>query len=307
LDRLAEAVEKAVIHGAADTEFAPAKINLALHVVGQRPDGYHLLESLAVFADFGDTISAAPGKSGIRLSIDGPLAGELSLMARGDDNIVRRAARLLSEAAGRAGKPVDMMLTKRVPIAAGLGGGSADAAATLKLLDRVWRLELGKERLAEIAIKLGADVPMCVWSRPVVAHGIGEKIIPVRGLPRIPVVIVHPSVPVATAAVFGKVDDPQRSGLPTLPARFRTVLELVQWLRETRNDLSEATAQVTGLAAAAAKAVAKDRDCLFGRMSGSGAAAFGIFVSRVAAERAAERLAAARPHWFVMAGETGGS
>jgi 4-diphosphocytidyl-2-C-methyl-D-erythritol kinase len=308
LDRLADAIAQAVIHGATDTEFAPAKINLALHVVGRRPDGYHLLESLVVFANFGDTISAAPGQDGLSLSIDGPLGNELSVMARGDDNLVKRAARLLAGAAGMRSLPqTDIILSKRIPIAAGLGGGSADAAAALRLLDRYWQTNLGPEQLARIGLQLGADLPMCIASRPSIARGVGERIAHAPGIPKLPVVVLHPSIPVATAAVFGKVTDPRRSGLPPLPTHFRSIVSLVQWLRETRNDLVEATAQVTGLAGRASKALAADPDCLFARMTGSGAAAFGIFASRAAAERAATRLGAAHPHWWVAAGETGGS
>lgn len=308
MDRLADAVAQAVIHGAADTEFAAAKINLALHVVGRRPDGYHLLESLVVFANFGDTISAAKGREGIHLTIDGPLGGELSLLARGSDNLVTRAARLLIAASGRrAMPPTELVLYKRIPIAAGLGGGSADAAAALRLLDRAWNLDLGPERLAAIGVELGSDVPMCVGSRPSIVRGVGERVSHAAGIPPLPVVVVHPAVPVQTAAVFGKVENAQNSGLPRLPTHFRSILALVQWLRETRNDLTGAAAAVTGLAARATKALANDEDCLFARMSGSGAAAFGIFASRSAAERAAKRLSAARPHWWVTAGETGGS
>jgi 4-diphosphocytidyl-2-C-methyl-D-erythritol kinase len=140
-----------------------------------------------------------------------------------------------------------------------------------------------------------------------VVRGIGERVSHAGGIPPLPVVVVHPAIPVPTAAVFGKVKKVQNPGLPPLPTHFRSVLSLVQWLRETRNDLTEAAAGVTGLARTASKALASDPDCLFARMSGSGAAAFGIFASQSAAERAAKRLSVARPHWWVAAGETGGS
>jgi 4-diphosphocytidyl-2-C-methyl-D-erythritol kinase len=302
VDRLADAIAQAVIHGAADSEFAAAKINLALHVVGRRPDGYHLLDSLVVFADFGDMVSVAPGLHRNGVKIDGPFGEELALIAKGSDNIAAAAAKALTAKAGaRKLPPTLLSLTKRIPIAAGLGGGSADAAATLRLLNRYWKLGLDDPALAKVAVGLGADVPMCLASRPVLARGIGELLTPVDGIPPLPLVLVHPAIPLPTARVFARLGDyHSQSPLPPVPARFGSIIAFVQWLRLTRNDLSDAAKAETGLAAAAAKALSGDKDCLFARMSGSGAAAFGIFGTRNAAARAADRLRDAHPNWWVM-------
>jgi 4-diphosphocytidyl-2-C-methyl-D-erythritol kinase len=310
VERLADALAQTLIHGAAETEFAPAKINLALHVVGRRPDGYHLLQSLVAFADYGDMMSVSPGqkRTGTSFSVEGPFASELSLLTKTSGNIVEAAARALAEAAGRKKiPPTVVMLTKRIPLIAGLGGGSADAAAALRLLNRYWKLGLSEGVLAEIGIRLGADVPMCLLSKPAIASGIGEVLTPVSGLPPLPIVLVHPAIPLSTARVFGRLENAHQRPLPALPPQFASIIAFVQWLRQTRNDLTEAARMETGLAEAATKALSGDKDCLFARMSGSGASAFGIFASRAAAERAAERLAAAHPHWWVMPAATAGS
>ena len=307
MDHLTEAIEKAIAGGAGGTELACAKVNLALHVTGRRPDGYHLIESLVVFADYADVVSALPSPDGrMRLSLKGPFAGALNDTTQPGDNLAIRAANELRQAAGKKAKlqPMKLVLTKRIPVAAGLGGGSADAAAALKLLHREWRLKFSEATLAEIGLRLGADVPMCLVSRPLIARGIGEKISPVLGMPALPIVLAHPGVPVQTSAVFAKLDNMERSPLPSLPAKFSSLLDVIFWLRQARNDLAEPASAVSKPAAAAAKALMRDADCLFARMSGSGAAAFGIFASMDAAERAATRLRDEKPGWWVTAAMT---
>ena len=190
-------------------------------------------------------------------------------------------------------------------MAAGLGGGSADAAATLRLLNQMWSLGLSAEELARAGIKLGADVPMCLHGRPLVASGIGEKIKPAPGIPALPMVLAFPGGGLPTVSVFAALGDSGRAGLPPLPPRFESLLDFVFWLRQTRNDLARPAAEVSSLAAAAAKALNRDPDSLFARMSGSGTAAFGIFLSLKAAERAAARVQADHPHWWVVATMTG--
>lgn len=305
IDAVAEAVS-----GGSGMELAPAKINLALHVLSRRPDGYHLLDSLVVFADFNDVVGAVGTRDrngGLGLTIDGHFGGELSL-GHPDDNLVLRAAEALFREGGkRTMPPTQLVLTKRIPIAAGLGGGSSDAAATLRLLNRFWSVGFDASRLAKIGITLGADVPMCLSPRPVLARGIGEQLTPVAGMPRLPMVLVHPSIPLSTAKVFGRLPAAERKPLPPLPARFDSVFAFVIWLRQTRNDLTEAAKAETGLADQAVKALSSDPDCLFARMSGSGAAAFGIFPKLSTAEKAAERLRQKRPHWWATAVETIGS
>ena len=298
------AVEHAVDLGPG--EIAYAKVNLALHVLHRRTDGYHSLESLVAFADYGDMLKATPAPEGrMRLSVTGAFAEVLRQTTKPENNLVIRAATELARAAGKTPiAPTQIDLVKRIPIAAGLGGGSADAAAALRLLDREWKISLGTERLAEIGQRLGADVPMCLASKPLVAKGIGERIRLVPNMPSLPIVLAHPGVPIPTAEVFARLPEDERSGLPALPDKFPTVLEVIFWLRQARNDLAEPAAAVNKAAASAAKTLMRDPDCMFARMSGSGAAAFGIFINLAAAERAAERLRAAKPDWWIVAART---
>ncbi|HVZ13244.1 MAG TPA: 4-(cytidine 5'-diphospho)-2-C-methyl-D-erythritol kinase [Bauldia sp.] len=286
------------------TELAPAKINLALHVLGRRTDGYHQLETLVTFADFTDVVTVAPSPDArMHLALRGPFAGMLSEGTAPGSNLVIRAASELSRLA-KSAPARRLTLTKRIPVAAGLGGGSADAAAALRLLMREWQLTLDDARLKAIALDLGADVPMCLSSRPLIARGIGGDITPVSALPALSVVIAQAPVAVRTAEVFAKLPRAERAPLPALPARFNSVYEVVFWLRQSRNDLSEPAEAVSKLAGSAARVVGRDPECLFARMSGSGAAAFGIFLTREAAERAAGRIKQAKPAWFVTAATT---
>src|SRR5260221_2702353 len=301
VDPIDRAIEQAVATGSGDSELAYAKINLALHVTGQRADGYHLIETLVVFADYADVVSAGPSDEGrMRLSVRGPFAEPLGQSTPQGGNLALRAASELLRASGKAKAPATTLtLTKRIPIAAGLGGGSADAAAVLRLLNRYWKLDLDSGALAAIALKLGADVPMCLAATPLIASGIGEVITPVAGLPTMPIVLAHPGVPVPTAAGFAKLAKKDGSPLPAPPKRFGSLLDVLYWLRQARNDLAEPAAGVNPAAAAAAKALISDPECLFARMSGSGAAAVGIFATMAAAERAADRLRADKPQWWI--------
>lgn len=273
-----------------DHEGAPAKVNLALHVTGRRADGYHLLDTLVVHGGAADRVALldrAPAPTGsddtaIDLAIVGPHAAGLGT---GGDNLVVRAARLLAAEAARQGRlvgPVALRLDKRLPVASGVGGGSSDAAATLRLLDRHWGLDLGRARLAELALPLGADVPMCVWGAPLRARGIGETIEILPDLPPFRLVLANPGVPVATPAVFRALKRRDNPPLPDLPARFADLAALVAWLAGTRNDLEAAA--IDG-APAIAETLAELRampGCLMARMSGSGATCFGIFAAEAA-------------------------
>ncbi len=270
---------------AVDAEIAPAKINLALHVTGRRDDGYHLLDTLVTHGGSADRVSVrrldAVAPAGeplpITLAIVGPAATGLEADA---DNLVLRAARLLDVEARRLGRaifPVALTLEKHLPIASGIGGGSSDAAATLRLLDRVWGLDLGRARLAEISLPLGADLPMCVWGEPLRARGIGETIEILPPLPRFRLVLANPGVAVATPAVFRALTVRDNPPMPEVPERFADVAALVDWLGGTRNDLEAAAITV---APAIAETLAEMRSrpgCLLARMSGSGATCFGVF------------------------------
>lgn len=274
---------------------APAKINLYLHVVGRRSDGYHLLDSLVVFAGIGDTIAAAPADT-LSLGIDGPFAVGLG---GGEDNLVIRAARALATATGRPAA-AQLRLTKRLPVASGIGGGSADAAAALHALARLWRLDLDMNALATIGLALGADVPVCVHGRSSFFAGIGECVTPAPPLPPAWLVLANPGIALPTPQVFEA-----RSGGFSEPGRFAaspaSAAELALVLATRGNDLSAAAvclAPVIGAVLAALKAVP---GALLARMSGSGATCFALFADAPAAQAAAAALRAHHPDWWVVA------
>jgi 4-diphosphocytidyl-2-C-methyl-D-erythritol kinase len=265
--------------------FAPAKLNLSLHVVGKRIDGYHLLDSLVAFADIGDEILVAPNEL-LTLSIDGPFAREL---LETPDNLVLRAARALGESLGLA-DGAKIRLTKNLPVASGIGGGSADAAATLRGLSKLWRAPVP----ADLAAALGADVPVCVASRPAWMSGVGEIVEPVAPLPPWGVVLVNPGIALPTAKVFAA-----RSGAFAPPLRAAPTLA---FLAAAGNDLQApamslvpAIADVlTGLARTGAPVV---------RMSGSGATCFALFADRGVADHAARALKSSAPSaWWIASG-----
>jgi 4-diphosphocytidyl-2-C-methyl-D-erythritol kinase len=269
------------------SEFAAAKVNLYLRVTGRRADGYHLLDSLAVFAGAGDVILAAPA-DGVGLTVTGPEAGAL---AAEPDNLVLRAARALAELTGvREGAAIT--LTKNLPVASGIGGGSADAAATLRALNALWRTGLDAAALRDIAARLGADVPVCVESRPMRMQGIGEVLSPAPGLPEFGLLLVNPRVALPTPAVFGA-----RAGgfspPATLPAHLPDAAGLAAWLRPLGNDLETAAIGLCPAVAEVLAAIAAQPACLLARMSGSGATCFGLFRDAAAAEAAARALPAA--------------
>lgn len=270
---------------AVDAEIAPAKINLALHVTGRRADGYHLLDTLVTHGGSADRVSArrldavvpAEGPLPLALTIEGPAAAGLAANA---DNLILRAARLLEAEARRLGRaifPVALTLEKHLPIASGIGGGSSDAAATLRLLDRVWGLDLGRARLAEISLPLGADLPMCVWGKPLRARGIGETIEILPPLPPFRLVLANPGVAVSTPAVFRALASRDNPPMPDMPERFADAAALLEWLAATRNDLEAAAITVAREIAETLAEMRSRPGCLMARMSGSGATCFGVF------------------------------
>lgn len=265
--------------------FAPAKVNLALHVTGQRADGYHLLDSLVMFANLGDRVSARLADQ-LRLSVTGPLA---EAVPTGPENLVLKAAVW-------AGQSADFELEKNLPAAAGIGGGSSDAAAALRVLEALTGKSVDVGRLAE----LGADVPVCYFGRACQMAGVGEQIEAVD-LPRLAAVLANPRVEVETPHVFGKLAAKNNAPLPELPP-LGSASDLIEFLREqTRNDLEPP-------ALALAPVVGEVLDRLWGlegarlaRMSGSGATCFALFDEIGAAETAAAVLSAQRPDWWVSA------
>lgn len=287
------------------TEFAPAKINLALAVTGLRPDGYHLIDTIAVFADIGDTIDAEPADT-LLLAVEGPFAAGL---ADTTANLVLKAARALRSAAETDGLAVPgarLRLTKRLPVASGIGGGSADAAATLRALNRLWDLNWDAARLAALGATIGADVPMCMYGRPLRARGIGERVELLADFPALHLVLVNPGVGVSTAEVFthlaGKTSEP----LPELPRPCGTD-DVVGLLETTANALEAPAATVAPIMAEVLAALRASPGCRLARMSGSGATCFGIFPQAGIARSAAAGLAGNRSGWWVEPTVTRGS
>jgi 4-diphosphocytidyl-2-C-methyl-D-erythritol kinase len=281
------------------SEAAPAKLNLALHVTGRRADGYHLLDTLVVFTQVGDTVSVLPGDDD-GLTIDGRFAPSLS---NSNDNLVLRARDLMrSIAEPRLAGPVALSLDKALPVASGIGGGSSDAAATLRLLRRYWSVAVEPEALSHAALALGADLPMCLAACTLRARGIGERLEPVSALNPVHVVLVNPGVAVSTPAVFGALKRMGDAGLPDAPPAGE-LADLVEWLRPTRNDLEAPAISIAPAIGHALDALTSSGAAL-ARMSGSGATCFGLFGSRAEAERAARVIASAQPAWYVEATRT---
>ena len=277
------------------SEFAPAKINLHLHVVGRRPDGYHLLDSLVAFAGVGDRLTVAPADS-LSLGLSGPFAPGLVAEA---DNLVLRAARGLAEAAGIAAQGA-LVLEKNLPVASGIGGGSADAAAALRLLCRFWDIAPAAEDLATLAQRLGADVPVCLAGRPAVMSGVGEILAPAPQLPDVGIVLVNPGIAVSTPAVFRA-----RSATFSQPAVFPSAGwpdagALVESLKVTTNDLEAPARALAPVIGTVLENLATTPGCLLARMSGSGATCVGLFASPALARQA--RVAVERPGWWVWGG-----
>lgn len=281
------------------SEAAPAKVNLALHVTGRRDNGYHLLDTLVVFTDAGDTVHAASGWTD-RLDVNGRFAEALS---GSNDNLVTRARDLLRAIAGDgATTPVALSLDKALPVASGIGGGSSDAAATLRLLRRHWRLPVSDDELARAALSLGADLPMCLAARSLRARGVGEVIEPVRILAPANLVLVNPGTAIATPSVFRALARRDNAPLPGTPTTGG-LDELVAWLSQTRNDLQDAAISIAPAIGEALAALVSSGAAL-ARMSGSGATCFGLFATPAGARRAAGLIASARPSWYVEATKT---
>lgn len=274
----------------AETEFAPAKINLTLHVTGQRHDGYHLLDSMVVFADIGDQITAEPARD-LRLVITGPQA---AVVPQGDDNLVLRAARSFGAMQGAT-----VTLNKRLPVTSGIGGGSADAAATLRALSRLWQLPLPT---AQTVLGLGADVPVCLQSAPLRMRGVGETLTPIPALPAGWLVLANPGIAVSTPAVFGAMQRRDHAAMGDIP-KFVQATDLAAFLRANRNDLEAPAVQLAPIIATVHAALAAQNGCLIARMSGSGATCFGLFANQIAAETAAQAVQTAEPRWWVAAGK----
>jgi 4-diphosphocytidyl-2-C-methyl-D-erythritol kinase len=287
------------------TEEARAKVNLTLRVVGRRVDGYHDLESLVAFADCADRLSLTPGPS-LDLKTIGPLAGACGETA---DNLVLKAARLLGEHVADL-KVGSFTLDKVLPVAAGIGGGSADAAAALRLLARLNDLAFDDERLRAVALLTGADVPVCLAQSPCDMTGVGETLLPVS-LPKIPCVLVNPRIPVATKDVFaalglrngellvGASDIIQATAWPEQGA---SVEDWVEVLAENANDLEAPAMRIQPVIGQVIAALNATNGAWLARMSGSGATCFAIYENTAEAQRAAQKIRLDHPQWWVHAG-----
>ncbi|HEY8571093.1 4-(cytidine 5'-diphospho)-2-C-methyl-D-erythritol kinase [Phenylobacterium sp.] len=289
----------------AATAFAPAKVNLFLHVGAPGADGYHPICSLMAFADVGDRVSLHAADA-FELQVVGPFAGELTW---GEENLVAKAARALVRAGRRPVAPVGLTLDKRLPVAAGLGGGSSDAGAALRLLHEAFQLPMDDAALEAVAAELGADGAACLWGRPAVAQGRGERLSPAPGLPPIDAVLVNPGVPVSTPEVYRRFDALARFGdvePPPAPDAFEDVVELAAWLATQRNDLEAAAVDVAPAVGTVLATLADEPETLLARVSGSGGTCFALCPGDIEAEGLAERIEAMRPDWWVRRCRLGG-
>lgn len=289
-------------------ETAPAKINLYLHVVGKRENGYHQLDSLVVFADLADSVTAMeaparvalrgapPSPGGPRLMLSGPFSQDL-LGEPPATNLVLRAAFAL---AGRLGREPEAMLAldKRLPISSGIGGGSTDAAATLRALARLWGVAPDDAVLYEVAASLGADVPVCLAARPCLMSGVGERVVEAPPLPPLWLVLVNPGQAVSTPEVFrarrGEFSAP--APITETPADAEALFGM---LKSRRNDLTDAAIHVCPVIDDVLTALATLPGCELARLSGSGATCFGIFTGETSARDAASQLSIRHPEWWV--------
>jgi 4-diphosphocytidyl-2-C-methyl-D-erythritol kinase len=277
---------------------APAKLNLYLHVTGKRPDGYHLLDGLVAFTDVYDTLTLTPSES-IEFTADGPFAAGF-----GDEdpasNLVVRAARGLAEATGNEIR-VAFHLTKNLPVASGIGGGSADAAAALRGLARLWGIDPSSPVVLDVAAGLGADVPVCVIGHAGFIGGIGTDLAPAPKLPAAGLLLVNPGIGLSTPSVYRA-----HQGGFTPAMRFDSAPadadSLAALLGERRNDLTDAAMSLVPEIAIVLSAIATLPGCLLTRMSGSGATSFGIFADADAAKRAGEALQQLHSDWWVATG-----
>ena len=277
-------------------EFAPAKINLFLHVGERRADGFHDLESLVVFAGTGDELSFEPAHE-LSLEIDGPFGVDLGL---DPDNLVVRAARALAADVDRD-LAAAITLIKNLPVASGIGGGSADAAAALRALTRLWELPISDEELARIASGLGSDVPVCLAGKASWMEGRGERVTAADGVPGVAAVLVNPRVAVPTGPVFKALKTRRGVGAVSHEVRARDVNGLVTYLKLTSNDLQAPAIEIAPAIGEALSELSRMPGCLLWRMSGSGATCFGLFEDDDAAAMAAIALERSHPKWWVSA------
>ena len=274
---------------------APAKINLYLHVLNKLDTGYHTLDSLVIFSDFSDQVDVWPSNQ-IELEIKGPFATALT---NGSQNIVLRAAKELQAYLG-VSFGAKIVLNKKIPVAAGLGGGSSDAAATIKALLKLWRVDFEKRDISVMALELGADVPVCLFSQPSFVGGVGEKIYPILSFPPVHIVLINPRIEVPTGQIFSNYKGPFNQS-----ARFeiapKTAEELVRFLKDKgSNDLVKPAIEIAPEIEMALNFLNSDVNCKFANMSGSGATCFGIYLNFFHANEAFKKCKKAYPNWWAV-------
>lgn len=285
--------------------FAPAKVNLFLHVGAPDAGGYHPICSLMAFADVGDRLATHEAEA-LSLRVAGPFAREL---AGEGDNLVLRAARALIAEARRPLPPMGLSLEKHLPVASGLGGGSSDAGAALRLLREAFEVAIDDDQLEALAASLGSDGAACLWGAPVLAEGRGEKLSSAPALPPLDTVLVNPRVPVSTAEVYRRFDQAALFGdvtPPAAPDAFEDAIELAAWLAGQRNDLEAAAIATAPAVGAVLETLAGEPESLIARVSGSGGTCFALCGSDVEAESLAERIEAMAPSWWVRRCRLGG-
>jgi 4-diphosphocytidyl-2-C-methyl-D-erythritol kinase len=275
--------------------FAPAKINLTLEVGAPRADGYHPLQSLVMFADVGDWVEARPAED-VSLDVSGPFAANLE-----GENLIVRAARVLAAHAGVTSAAA-LTLEKNLPVAAGIGGGSSDAAAALKALNRLWALNLEPSELRALSRELGADVPVCIDARAAWMSGIGDNLAAIE-TPSVAAVLVNAVQPLSTGAVFRRFDEMAlgRGFAERPPPTMASATEMVAFARARGNDLAKPARALMPELDAMEHALKSDARVIYAGLSGSGATMFALVGSNADAKSLASDLVATRPHWWVRA------
>ncbi|MDF2365808.1 4-(cytidine 5'-diphospho)-2-C-methyl-D-erythritol kinase [Sneathiella sp.] len=281
------------------TTAARSKVNLFLHVTGKRDDGYHLLESLVVFPDWGDRITVKRSKD-LTLEVTGHFAHSIGST---EENLVLKAAHLLKSESG-ADAGAHMILEKNLPVAAGIGGGSADAAATLKILNTLWNIDFSDERLSQLGLTLGADVPVCLYGRPAIMSGIGGQVSGLQKFPKFYILLVNSRISVATRDVFSRLKT-QKEIFSPVDLNELTARQLFTDLTSMRNDLEAPALEIAPVIGSILSMIRKQKHCQLARMSGSGATCFGLFEEEEAAMAAARDIQAHRPEWWVKAAAVG--
>ncbi|NVK34038.1 MAG: 4-(cytidine 5'-diphospho)-2-C-methyl-D-erythritol kinase [Rhodobacteraceae bacterium] len=283
------------------TDLARAKVNLALHITGQRADGYHLLDSLVVFPAIADELKARRS-SEMGFAVSGDQASALNT-GNDNDNLVVKALRAFQQATNQPDLQIDFELNKALPVASGIGGGSADAAAALRLIEELSTAKLTAQERQELALSLGADVPVCLAQAPRRMEGIGELLSPLPKLPSCGMVLVNPGISVSTPAIFNSLACRDNPPLPELPPSFNTLSELIDYLAATRNDMQAVAETICPEITHVISALSVQPECKLARMSGSGATCFALCTPGEE-QTLTNKIQKSHPSWWVASSKT---